>query len=362
MLKQGSVAYMNREDLKLSLQDPRVPLDERSKEYLYYSFELNGYPYKTVNEIAKIYNSTTAIVKYKIQRAFVTIFKYENDEKKESLSYQYDVCPYLKYFAKSDQALLTSLYRDKLSYEEIAKKHNLTKSKVENAIIRLDAYLHDLLDETVIGFDFDYFWDTVDFDDVPFYGDKEEAKRLFYLYYEEGKSVSEIVEYLNLDSSPKTVYKIINNLMNAVLKRREGIKKINTYSYEDIKAYYNKYGNTMEEKERNIYERYIKSYEEVKCENRVSLESTVNIHSQILNDLIKEHNDDHFSIDNTSREEVINIIKNHSNLLSNTTIATLINKHDIHQRELMSGSEQMKVLRFLSGINKGKVLSQRRSA
>lgn len=157
MLKQGSVAYMNREDLKLSLQDPRVPLDERSKEYLYYSFELNGYPYKTVNEIAKIYNSTTAIVKYKIQRAFVTIFKYENDEKKESLSYQYDVCPYLKYFAKSDQALLTSLYRDKLSYEEIAKKHNLTKSKVENAIIRLDAYLHDLLDETVIGFDFDYF-------------------------------------------------------------------------------------------------------------------------------------------------------------------------------------------------------------
>lgn len=362
MLKQGSVAYMSREYLKLSLQDPRIPLDEKSKEYLYYSFELNGYPYKTVNEIAKIYNSTTAIVKHKIQRAFVTIFKYENDEKKENISFEYDVYPYLKYFTKSDQAILTSLYREKLSYEEIAKRHDLTKSKVENIVIRLDSYLHDLLDDTVIGFDFDYFWRTVDLEDVPFYGNKEEAKRLFYLYYEERKSTNEIVEYLNLETSPYMVYKIINNLMNAVLKRREGIKKINSYSYEDIKDYYNKYSNDMNDKERRIYERYITNYEDVRKENRVCLESRINIHSLILNDLIKEHNEDHFSIDNSTREEAINIIKNYSHLLTKTAINTLIHKYDIHQRELMSGSEQMKVLRFLSGINKSKTFDLTKSA
>lgn len=350
-LKHASVAYMSREDLKKSLMDPRIPIDDKARELLNYSFELNGYPYKTLKELESIYGSSASSLKLRIQRAFVTILKYENDELGSRISYEYDVLPYLKYFAKSDQEILTDLYRDKLSYNEIADKYSLSSSVVENLVLRLDMHLHDLLDGLVNGFDFDYFWKSVDDEEVPFYGDKNKAKRIFYLYYEKRMTVSEIIDALDLACGVRTVTKTINYLMIAVLKYRQEIKKINTVSYENVKEYYDLYGDMMSERRKKIYSNYLNSFKRVAEENSLSAALSTNTHSRIVLDLIQENNDNAFSFDKTSREDAIDIIKNYQKVLSRSTIDTIIAKYKIEPRELMSGSEQMKVLRYLSGLN-----------
>lgn len=362
-LKYAPIAYMDREELRISLLDPRIPMDEKSYDILCYSFELNGYPYKSLKELESMYGITEDRLKQKIQRAFVTIFKYENDEIEPSVSYEYDVEPYLRYFAKSDQLVLKDLYLDKLSYEQIAKRNELTTGQVEKLVIRLEVHLHDLWDEKINGFDFDYFWAHVDDDDVPFYGDKEKAKRVFYLYYEKRMSMPDIINTLNLNCSRQIVDTTINRLMIAVLKRKEGIKKINTYSYDDIKEYYDKYAEFMDDKRKDVYDKYFKYAEKLQEENSLSMIDTPSINLEIILDLIKDKKEDAFEIGKASREEVINIIRTYKHLLTKTAIKTLIHKYGIEQRELMSGSEQMKVLRFLSTINgKDNLLSFSQSA
>lgn len=356
--RASSVAYMSRDELKMSLSDPRLPIDKKARELLCYSFELNGYPYKSLKELESIFNASASSLKQRIQRAFVTIFKYENDELAPTISYEYDVLPYLKYFAKADQAILIDLHRDNLTYEEIAKKEGLTSSQVENLVLRLEAYLHDLFDELVNGFDFDYFWSAIDKDDIPFYGDKEKAKRIFYLYYEERMSSNEIVEALNLDCNRVVVERTIRKLMRAVLKRKAGVKKVNSYEYEDVKAYYEKYSNSMDDEKRAIYNRYFENVEKVSQENYLSSSNSINVHSLIVSDLIKDKLDNPFIIGKTSKQDVLTIIRNNKQLLSQTAINTLVQKYDILPRELMSGSEQMKVLKYLSSPdNKDKILS-----
>ncbi len=73
-------------------------------------------------------------------------------------------------------------------------------------------------------------------------------------------------------------------------------------------------------------------------------------------DIISEQHENIFSFENTSRNEAIAIIKKHREL-TNSTIYTILRAYHISQREFMSGSDKMKVLRFLSELDvKSKVL------
>ncbi len=67
---------MPRNDLKLSLKDPRIPISFQDRELLYYSFELEGYPYKTLKELECIFDEKAGSLKNRIERIFVTIYKY----------------------------------------------------------------------------------------------------------------------------------------------------------------------------------------------------------------------------------------------------------------------------------------------
>ncbi len=353
---RASLAYMPRNDLKLSLKDPRIPISFQDRELLYYSFELEGYPYKTLKELECIFDEKAGSLKNRIERIFVTIYKYENDEIPFSISYEYDVAPYLKYFSKSDQEVLKDFYANDLTFEEIAQKQGITKGQVENLTLSLDAYLRDLIEEEVSGYDFDYFWSVVSRENIPFYGDKKKVKKIIYYYYEKRMSVEEIISYLKLDCSRSVVVRAMADLMIAVSKYREGIKKVNVPSQSEIKKYYERNQDEMDFEHREMYQQYFARKKKERKQSSLNAFSQPNVPAGILLDIISEQHENIFSFENTSRNEAIAIIKKHREL-TNSTIYTILRAYHISQREFMSGSDKMKVLRFLSELDvKSKVL------
>lgn len=146
-IDHATLDIVDRDTLKRSLQDPRIPITDKERELLCYTYELKGKSYKDLNELAILYGERATSIKRRIQRAIVTINKYENGELQAIISYEYDVENNLKYFSKSDREILKEKYRDNLTYDEIAKKNNLTSNQVEKLLKRLDSYLRDILDD-----------------------------------------------------------------------------------------------------------------------------------------------------------------------------------------------------------------------
>jgi len=358
-LARASLAYMPREDLKLSLKDPRIPISQKDREILYYSFELEGYPYKTLKELEEIFQEKAGSLKGRVERIFTTIYKYENDEIPSSTSYEYDVVPYLKYFSKADQEVLKDLYEKKLTFEEIGSKHEITKGQVESLILSLDSYLKDLIEEEVSGYDFDDFSSTIDNLDIPFYGDKEKVKNIVYLYYEKRMSVSEIIQFLGLDCSRSVIIRAMSDLMIAVSKYKEGIRKVKIPEQSEIEAYYERNSSEMDLEHRAIYEHYFENIELARNQNTISKPT---VPADIILDLISDQQENIFSFESTSRRDAMDIIKRHREL-TNSTRYTILRAYHISQREFMSGSEKMKVLRFLVELDvKKKVLAIKKSA
>ncbi len=351
-LIRATLDYVDRATLNRSLKDPRLPISDKERELLSYTYELSGYQYETLAQLETIYGDKSSSLKRRIQRAIVTIAKYENGELPGQISYEEDVMPNLKYFARSDCEILTDLYSRNMTYDEIAKAHDMTYSQVEKLVFRLDSHLRDLLDGAVRGFDFDYFWNKVDDEDVPFYGDKEKAKRLFFLYYEKRMTIEEIIDYLSLEVSASTVQRTISLLRVAVLKRREGIKKSHTFSFEEIRDYYLAHCDTMDREQKNSYTNYFRKAQNGLDEKIVSASTQANVNPVIIFDLIKANNRDYFDINSSDSETVKTIIRGYHKQFSENTIDTLIELYGIQRREIMSGSEQKKVLRFLANVKK----------
>lgn len=359
---KASLAYMSREDLSLSLKDPRIPISRVERELLCYSFELNGYPYKTLKELGEIYGELPATLKEKIERSFVTIYKYENDEIMPSVSYEDDVEPFLKYFSKADQEILKDYYDAKATFSLIEKKHGLAKGQIESLTLRLESQLRDFMDGNENGFDFNYFYSVINNPDIPFYGDKEKTLKVFRLYYEKRMSASEIISKLGLTCKESVVMRSISELMIAVCKYRIGIRKVRTYTPLEVQEYYEKNSTTMDLEQQRIYLKYFTQVMEDEKESSLRTYSKPNLPSEILLDMIADNHENLFSFENTSRQEVLEILRKHRNL-SNTTRYTIFRAYHIHQRELMSGSEKMKVLRFLAKLNvRSKTLTIRKSA
>lgn len=134
----------------------------------------------------------------------------------------------------------------------------MTSHQVEKLLFRLDSHLNDLIEGKEVGFDFNYFWSVTDQDDIPFYGDKKQAKRIFYLYYEKRMTANEIIDTLNLDCSQSTIIRIVTLLELVVLKRGKGIKKVRTYSLQEISDFYSEHKASMNRDHRDSYDCYFK--------------------------------------------------------------------------------------------------------
>lgn len=352
-IDHATMDIIDRDELITALRNPRLPITEKERELLCYTYEINNYQYKDLNELAEIFNERSSSIKRRIQRAVVTIKKYENGEIPSTISYELDIENNLRYFPKCDREILISKYRDNLNYEQISKKNNITTNQVEKLVKRLDGYLRDILDEEITPFDFDYYYEVIDTDDFPYYDNKELAKKMFELYFEKRMSAAEIKNELNISASLPTISRTINSLIIATAKRKEGIKKANVYTLDDVLAYYKKNRYTMDKEQRRVYNSYFQKIDNALSNDKDKLKS-IPIGPLITADLIRDNNEDTFSFKNTPRNEALEILVKNKKELSDETISTFTSFYDIKGKEYLSNKSQRKILKLLAGVNIGK--------
>lgn len=350
-LSRPTFGYMSREELQKCLLNEKLPISEKERELLYYSFELNEHPYKNLNELSEIFGENISSLRRRIQRAFVTIFKYLNNEINDKIDFEKDVSKYLKYFSKIDQNILTDILKNNLSYEKIASKYGITKRQVEPLVLNLKFYLRSLIEENTKCFDFDYFWSHLDDDDV-ICENKEIAKRIFYLYFEKHKSYAEIEKMLDNKYTTKMLSSLVKDIMLAVLKKRHGFKCAHHYTYEEISAHYSKNSSNIRLNIRPLYRYYLN----MKTSNQICSSP------HIILDMRKANNEAVFDIRTATKQDVINFLKLYRSRLSDQTFSTLINKFDINTRELLNKNDEIKVLKLLASVKNDKIKKRNNAA
>ena len=346
--------YIDRDQLNHLLDNKHLPISDKEKEIICYLFELKGYPYKDLNELTNIFNDNKGSLRRRYQRAIVSIYKYLNKVIDGKIDYETDIVPLLKYFGISDRIKLEDFYKNGLSYEDMAKKCNVSFSQMISTMDRIKINLFELMnniDKTKV-FDFDYYLEAINNPDLPFYGDLDTAVKIFNLAFgmngEERKGAPEIIKELNLDLKVSAINRVISSLMLSVCKLKDGILKEHTFSLEDVYAYYLRNHMNMTYQHKLYYLRYF---------NRVTNNRNINGISQklsynIINDLIKDIYPDAFDFSTASYDEVLGLIKKYGKDLKKSTRDELMALYGIRERDFMSGKETNHVFKLLDTLNR----------
>lgn len=173
---------------------------------------------------------------------------------------------------------------------------------------------------------------------------------MFDLYFEKRLSAQEIKETLNLEISISTIQRTISSLIIATAKRKEKIKKANSYTYDDVVNYYKANKDHFDREQQEAYYKYFRKVDN-SLSNKKEMVKSISIGPSIILDLVKDGNESAFSFENTPREETLNLLIKHKKELSDETISTLTRAYDIKGREYLSTKTQKKVLRLLAKVN-----------
>lgn len=350
-LLQPEFGFIPRSELDSLLNDVHLPIDETAREIICHLFELKGFPYMTFKDLSLKYNENVSSVREKYRRAIVSIYKYLNHEIDGTIDYESDIVPLMKYFGISDRMKIEDYFKNELTNEEMAKKYEVTASQMSRIMTRIRNSIYDITNNPdAKKFDFDYYLEVKNNPDLPFYEDLNLTIQVFDLAFgmsgEERLEVPEIIEKLNLNFDPSTLNKTIVTLMISCCKLKDGIKKINYFSYEDICEYYINNSNSMNSSHKAYYENYFKRA------NRKEVNGTSGkISYFILTDLIIAHYPDAFVLANATREEVFNILNKYGKQISKRVRKSLMRYFDIQERELMNGKDINHVFRLLNVLD-----------
>ncbi len=351
-IKNASYVYIERDKLDLLLDDSHLPISNKEREIICYLFELKGYPYRTLDELPEIFDDTKASVLRRYKRAILSIYKYLNNEIEGTLSYEVDIVPILKYFSISDRKLIKLIYVEGYTIEALAQTYNTTFESMVVTYRRVKTQVFDILNNPKAKkFDFDYYLSVKDKEDLPFYGNKELSISIFDLFFgmseELRLSIPQIIERLNLEYKQTSVNRAANTLMLSVCKYRDGLRKNNTFTYEQIREYYDKYANSMTESHKYFYTRYFRKLKKVKKVNGTSTD----ISYVIIDDLLREYNKNYITLDKIDREMALDILRKYPNLPYSTR-RDLMYMYGFSEREFMSGKDINHLYRLLHNLDK----------
>lgn len=343
--------YIERDKLDNLLDDNHLPISDKEREIICYMFELKGYPYKNIYELTEIFGDTRASLSRRYQRAIVSIYKYLNKEIEGSLNYDVDIVPLLKYFSLSDRRIIEKYFKDGISVEKLASEYKVGFEKMLGIVRRIKTNIFDLINNPKCKkFDFDYYLKVRYEEDLPFYGELDKTIKIFDLFYgmNEGLrlSVPEIIKELNLDVKDSSVNKAANYLMLSVCKHMDGIRKSHTFSYEEIKEYYELHKDEMNYYHKQFYLRYFDKFDNPRRITGI----VPGISYIIMNDLLRDKREDYITLDKLNRERAIYLIKKFKEL-SNSTKKELMYMFDIQGREFMNGKDVNHVYRLLYNVD-----------
>ncbi len=330
-------------DLKRLFKDPHVPISKKERENLALLYGLEGNEPLTIKELAFRNGEHENSTRLRIRRAIVNLRRYDMGEIEGKVSYSKDVVPYLKYFTKEDRRILKELYDDELTFDQIASTRGWKQNEVLKHINMLRYFLKDFQEGYKTALDFDYFWSTVQNEDVPFYGNKELAIHLFDLFYEHDLPVSQIKSTYYPNMTPDTIRRNISALIIAVCKRRIGIEKTKDYTYEQVRDYYLAHKHEMTADSLVQYAKYFRRFQ------RVDIPGSRNTPLAIAGDLLKNEAN-YIKLENASREEIMDIIKKYREHFSHRELNTLYHLFDIHPRTFMKGHDKRRVLEVLTRV------------
>ncbi len=351
-INRPAYLYIERDELDKLLLDSHLPISDKERDIICYLFELKGYPYKTINELPLIFGDTRASLSRRYQRSIVSIYKYLNNELEGSLNYEIDILPNMKYFSLSDRNIIDKYYNQGISVEDLAKEYQASFDTMLNIVRRIKTNIFDILNNPKAKkFDFDYYLKVRYEDDLPFYGELDKTIQIFDLFYGMNDGlrlgIPEIIKKLNLDFNETSANKAANNLMLSVCKHKDGIRKGHTFSYEEIKEYYELHCDEMNYYHKQFYLRYFERYNNPKRLTGI----IPGVSYTIMNDLLRNSRDDYITLESLDRKKVIGLIKKYRNL-SNSTKRELMYMFDISEREFMSGKEINHVYRLLYSLDK----------
>lgn len=339
--------YMPLDKLEGILLDVHTPISDKERMIINSFCALNGEEKKSFKELGSIYGDTEASIKRRYERAMIGIFKYLNGEIEAKIDFDADIVPMLKYFSKIDRMYIIDYYQNNLSYETIAKKYSISFDKIVeifNAIkIRIDEILKNPNEKR---FDYEYADTVLDEEELPFYGNRDVAKKLYKYCFcgdsMEKVAISTAVENLNLDMTSQKASTVLSSYMLAICKFREGIRLKNHFSHEQIVDYYNRNKDNINKQKETSYNFYFSKY------NRHGSLSVNHVNETIKNDLLKDSVDDYFRLNAASRDEVIEILKNKEYRLDKRIRQALMYRFNIGEREFMNGQEINHVLRLIN--------------
>ncbi len=344
-------SYIERDKLDKILDDVRLPISQKERDIICYLFELKGYQYKNIEELACIFGDTKGSIVRRYKRAIISIYKYLNNEIDPKISYEEDILPIMKYFSLSDRNIINKIYLEGYTVEQLAKEYNVTFETMILHFRRVHSNIFDYLNKpNVKKFDFDYYLEVRNKIDLPFFGDKEKAIEIFDMFYgmngDLRMSIPEIIDKLKLEFGNNVINRAANNLMLSVCKYRDGIRRNNPYNYEDVLDYYNRHQHEMSFLHKQFYVRYFKKKEKQSTVNALS----PGMSYRIINDLLKEKSDKYISLDKLNRESVIALIKKYKTL-KNHTKQDLMYLFDIPEREFMNGKELNHIYRLFYSLD-----------
>lgn len=336
-----TLCYMKRSEVAKILEDLKLPISDKERKYLEAFYGLSGMPRMSLKDMQNIYGDSRNSIARRIQRAFLTIFKYQNGEIIGKKSFELDIEPYLKYFSKLDQEIILYRFKKGLSVQAISKNVELTYFQIQEILERIEPLLMDYQKGYAKGYDFDYFWSHVDDDDIPFYGNKHIAKKMIYLYFEKRYSYPQIKEEMNLNINQTMIAITIFSLMLAVCKKKDGFCKSKKFSYEEIRDYYLSHQSAMPFSHKIYYYRYFNRMQNRGIDNPWIFAQ--NTSWAIIFDLIKDSRENYISIQNLSKEEAIMIARKYYRHMSKDTKEAFLYFTGLKGSDIMDRKDKQRV-------------------
>ncbi len=351
-INKPDILFISRSKLDILLDDVHLPISDKEKEIICHLFELKGYKYMTLDELALKYNEIKGSVRVRYHRAVTTIYKYLNKEIDGNIHYETDVLPILKYFSLTDRIKIEDFFKNGMSFEEMAKKYGLTVTQIAGAMNRIRINIYDLNNNPhAKRFDFDYYLEAIQNPDLPFYGDLPLAIQIFNLSFgmngKEKMGAPKVIKTLGLDYDPSTINNINASLMLSVCKLKDGITRQKTFSYNEIRSYYEKNFANIPQYHSSYYDQYFRNVKN----RRIIKGDKAPVSYFIIADLIAATYSDAFNINTATRDEVINIIRKYSKDLNKRVRIGLMSHFDISEREFMNGKDINHIFKMLNTLD-----------
>lgn len=254
-------------ELKELLKNPHLPITDYEKDLLISIKGLDGKIW-TLEELQKKYkvNGKGSIAR-RINRAILTIKKYQAGEIDKKLIYEIDIVPLLKYFGEYHRKIINMRYRDNMLVKDIAKKLGLSKNVMDSYFGKLERkVLYLLKNPKAKKFDYDYARKVIHNPDLPFYGNFDVAYKYYLRMSGEdgmrpgGASTIEDEEVIDQKGNASTHYYL---LMTAVLKYRDGIRKVKQMDVDDLEAFYEENKSSYSVSNQKTFERTIRNLRKV---------------------------------------------------------------------------------------------------